>query len=925
MAPEVIDNTGIPTPYGHAVDIWGLGITVIEMAEAGPPLEDMPPLGAMLLIPTRPPPTLRPGVRASSNLVNFLAAALAKEPGDRPTAAQLAQHPFVREGEATVEPLVQMLEEHSALVSTESASWPLSRGTTDSLSDWTLQQHRSVHESAAASQELSELEWGTTASLATDDASDGAIPLPSPRVWIRGACLSSDESEEPPLPPSGVRSTSTEPALPTLPSAAEVRRTPAQTRAVPLVATSASRSREARARRRGRRAVQLVERFPGPGSRGGRDWDQEEDALPPLPGAATTSPAGRRVPGGLTAPVGGPAATARFAEIRSWRASLAEIRRWQANEASAASVDERKMEEAVASCRRHADAAIASAEREAAASLRDLVDKQFPREVDKARRKAATNMAMLSATNEAELARRTHAAGSDSAAAAAVRAALFADHGRMMVVQVRAHAASYARLRVHQLTRRAAAEAETAASLLVTTLELMQVRHDAERVALSAAHKAARSRATARRDAELAMLKRRMADDERAAFKAWRAGAEYASIIREAESELVAAERRNAGVGRLSAAARRRIKAGVRVAANVADARQRAAVELRQSGVWEALAGHRAHADGLLAAAQLRAVQRLAAVQATERATAEGTMAEAEARRVAACVSEHVLLLQQLAAEEMADVVAAATPALAAVTGACDERARLLGAQLDSARQRAADAQRAAVGTHGTPGSGTDAGGHDVDEPLAALAECERDRRRHLRTIHEAMVGPGASPLPPDDLDAEAAAALAARAANARLKVATDEAEAAGAASVAAARARAAAVQAKHRTHLEELVGVQSEQWGLSSASSPTSARLPRVVLSTLSPLPTDNSPRSASSSTDREASSLSARGASSTSARSPGRRSTRAFSDASATMASLAAAATVAGSPVVAKLRSRSKRKGKAKQSTGTQPGEGG
>ena len=95
MAPEVIDNTGIPTPYGRPVDIWGLGITVLEMAEAGPPLEDLPPLGAMLLIPTRPPPTLRPGARASPALVSFLSACLAKEPDDRPTASELRSHPFL--------------------------------------------------------------------------------------------------------------------------------------------------------------------------------------------------------------------------------------------------------------------------------------------------------------------------------------------------------------------------------------------------------------------------------------------------------------------------------------------------------------------------------------------------------------------------------------------------------------------------------------------------------------------------------------------------------------------------------------------------------------------------------------------------------------------------------------------------------------
>src|SRR5690606_23982204 len=51
MAPEIIDNTGMPVPYDYKGDIWALGITVIEMAELQPPHFDVNPMRAIFLIP----------------------------------------------------------------------------------------------------------------------------------------------------------------------------------------------------------------------------------------------------------------------------------------------------------------------------------------------------------------------------------------------------------------------------------------------------------------------------------------------------------------------------------------------------------------------------------------------------------------------------------------------------------------------------------------------------------------------------------------------------------------------------------------------------------------------------------------------------------------------------------------------------------
>lgn len=38
MAPEVIQNKTRLNPYDEAVDVWSLGITLIEFAEKDPPL-----------------------------------------------------------------------------------------------------------------------------------------------------------------------------------------------------------------------------------------------------------------------------------------------------------------------------------------------------------------------------------------------------------------------------------------------------------------------------------------------------------------------------------------------------------------------------------------------------------------------------------------------------------------------------------------------------------------------------------------------------------------------------------------------------------------------------------------------------------------------------------------------------------------------
>ncbi|XP_062324053.1 serine/threonine-protein kinase PAK 5 [Osmerus eperlanus] len=92
MAPEVISRL----PYGTEVDIWSLGIMVIEMVDGEPPYFNEPPLQAMRRIRDNMPPRLKESHKVSSVLRAFLDLMLVREPSQRATALELLQHPFLK-------------------------------------------------------------------------------------------------------------------------------------------------------------------------------------------------------------------------------------------------------------------------------------------------------------------------------------------------------------------------------------------------------------------------------------------------------------------------------------------------------------------------------------------------------------------------------------------------------------------------------------------------------------------------------------------------------------------------------------------------------------------------------------------------------------------------------------------------------------
>ncbi|XP_047960301.1 mitogen-activated protein kinase kinase kinase 1-like isoform X2 [Salvia hispanica] len=91
MAPEVVRSEG----YGLAADIWSLGCTVLEMLTRRFPYGDMECMPAMYRIGKGERPPIPDSL--SSDARDFLLKCLQADPSVRSTAAELLNHPFVKQ------------------------------------------------------------------------------------------------------------------------------------------------------------------------------------------------------------------------------------------------------------------------------------------------------------------------------------------------------------------------------------------------------------------------------------------------------------------------------------------------------------------------------------------------------------------------------------------------------------------------------------------------------------------------------------------------------------------------------------------------------------------------------------------------------------------------------------------------------------
>lgn len=93
MAPEVVIEG---TAYDYKADIWSCGITVYEMATGNPPYCEQEAVRALLLISKDRPPRLE-GPSYTPLLKDVVAQCLDENPAERPSAAALMKHKFVKQ------------------------------------------------------------------------------------------------------------------------------------------------------------------------------------------------------------------------------------------------------------------------------------------------------------------------------------------------------------------------------------------------------------------------------------------------------------------------------------------------------------------------------------------------------------------------------------------------------------------------------------------------------------------------------------------------------------------------------------------------------------------------------------------------------------------------------------------------------------
>ncbi|XP_058100256.1 mitogen-activated protein kinase kinase kinase 5-like isoform X2 [Magnolia sinica] len=95
MAPEVMQAMmQKEAGYDHAVDIWSLGCTIIEMLTGKPPWSEFEGAAAMFKVLKNESPPIPDTLSPEGK--NFIQFCLRRNPAERPSASKLLEHPFIR-------------------------------------------------------------------------------------------------------------------------------------------------------------------------------------------------------------------------------------------------------------------------------------------------------------------------------------------------------------------------------------------------------------------------------------------------------------------------------------------------------------------------------------------------------------------------------------------------------------------------------------------------------------------------------------------------------------------------------------------------------------------------------------------------------------------------------------------------------------